>query len=372
MEFLTAHYADSAVVASAQLSLLTCEPFDEVYSLYGHTAIRVKDSELDIGANWGVFDMRQRFFALRFLFGLTDYRMEIESWERFSYRYHHYGSGIYEQVLVLNDGEKRALLDALIENYKPENRYYRYNWLLDNCTTRVRDLIANQLPLTAESAASDDYLSPTGYSPLSARELIHAWNAQERWYRWMNDFVLGVRAEKTLSEWDAMFLPWNLSAALPEGQWALPSHGAIVDRQLVEQPSSARGFLMLTPQLVALLFAALFVVVFIIERRTKRRLWVFDLFALLATGVLGLILFCMIFSQHPTVSLNCQILVCNPLSLVALPPVIKSLRHGKRSKWLSFFALCTAVGLILSLFVQQFAEGMQCLALFLLITYIRR
>ncbi len=81
--------ADSSALSGVEVSLVTCEPFNRVYSLYGHTGLRIHDSSrgIDMLANWGIFEMRKRYFILRFMFGLTDYKMEIESWQVFCERY---------------------------------------------------------------------------------------------------------------------------------------------------------------------------------------------------------------------------------------------------------------------------------------------
>ena len=139
VEPVLADVSDSASMAGTEISLVTCEPFSKIYSLYGHTGIRVHDSArgIDILANWGIFEMRKKYFMVSFTFGLTDYKMEIEPWDGFCGRYLSYGSGVQEQVLNLTNTEKAKLIAAIMENYKPENRYYRYNYFYDNCTTRV-------------------------------------------------------------------------------------------------------------------------------------------------------------------------------------------------------------------------------------------
>jgi len=93
---------------------------------------------------------------------------------------------------------------------------------------------------------------------------------------------------------------------------------------------------------------------------------------LAVTGILGLVLLAMVFSQHPTVSVNFQILVFNPLSLLWLRPIIKNLRQRKPSPYLNYLALLTFVGVVLGLFFQRYAEGVGLLAIFLLETYMRR
>ena len=132
---------------SLQISLLTCGPGQEVYSIYGHTAIRVKNLATgdDIVVNYGVFDMSKSHFVLRFIFGLTDYTIVITDFSHFCAEYAYDKRWVKEQPLNLTPSEKLRIEEALMENYRPENRVYRYNIFYDNCTTRARDMIVENL-----------------------------------------------------------------------------------------------------------------------------------------------------------------------------------------------------------------------------------
>ena len=83
---------------NVRISLLTCQPHDEVYSIYGHTAIRYQDAArgTDLAINYGMFSFNKPYFILRFVFGLTDYEMGIEPFDAFCAQYASYGSGVYE------------------------------------------------------------------------------------------------------------------------------------------------------------------------------------------------------------------------------------------------------------------------------------
>ena len=85
----------------------------------------------------------------------------------------------------------------------------------------------------------------------------------------------------------------------------------------------------------------------------------------MATGIGGLILTAMIFSQHPAVSVNFQILVLSPLSLVALWPVVRGLRRHSFSKWLLVLGACLLLSLFLGIW-QKYDAMIWILALSLL------
>ena len=170
---------------SVAISLITCGPGQEVYSLYGHTAIRFHDKARgqDIAINYGMFSFHQKFFILRFVFGLTDYEMGIAPFDYFLEAYKQEGRWVREQTLNLTNEEKWAISQAIDENYRPENRVYRYNYFYDNCTTRARDMIVSHL--TGRVHYEDE-----GESHASFRSMLPQWHGYARWSRLGNDLLL--------------------------------------------------------------------------------------------------------------------------------------------------------------------------------------
>ena len=132
---------------SIRFSLLTCEPGDEIYALFGHTALRYQNftDKTDVVFNYGMFSFRTPNFIYRFVKGETDYQLGITPYPYFESEYAMRGSSVYQQELNLTADEKRCLLNRLKENYRPENRIYRYNYFYDNCTTRARDQIEQSI-----------------------------------------------------------------------------------------------------------------------------------------------------------------------------------------------------------------------------------
>ena len=128
-----------------KISLLTCAPGDEIYSYFGHSAIRINDPKggIDYVFNYGVFSFDSPNFIWRFIRGETDYMLQGQRMPSFIDSYIEERRSVYEQVLILTQTEKQLLFDALIENAKKENRVYRYRHFSDNCSTRVRDQFEN-------------------------------------------------------------------------------------------------------------------------------------------------------------------------------------------------------------------------------------
>lgn len=117
---------------SLSISLLTCSPGTEIYELFGHTGIRVQqfgETPFDIVFNYGMFSFNAPNFVYRFTKGETDYCLGVNDFRDFITAYVMRDSRVDEQILNLTGLQKRALLDALIENARPENRTYRYSFL---------------------------------------------------------------------------------------------------------------------------------------------------------------------------------------------------------------------------------------------------
>ncbi|MBR0489875.1 MAG: DUF4105 domain-containing protein [Prevotella sp.] len=357
---------------AVDISLLTCGPGSEVWSLYGHTAIRYQnhDKKTDVAVNYGAFSFEQDYFVPRFVFGLTDYCMDIMPMHVFLQEYKREGRWVVQQDLNLTREEKAAITLALEQNSLPENRDYRYNFFYDNCTTRAMQMIINHLN-------TNGYKCDNQWEGESYRTMIHQWNEHHRWSRFGNDLLLGIKSDFKTEKEASYFLPDSLRKHFdsiiltnPDGttRKLVSKESFLISKQKNGETITLELFL-LTP---ATLFGFLFVFVFLIsllQFYTKGNYWLLDLVLLLASGLAGLILLAMVFSQHPTVSINLQILVLNPLNLLFLYPLIKSERKQQLHRyWICLF-FCMIVFLIGG-FWQSYAEGMNFVALCLLIRFI--
>ena len=365
---------------SIEISLLTCGPRQQVYSMYGHTAIRFQDKQSgrDIAINYGVFSFDQPFFVLRFVFGLTDYEMGIAPFDIFEWEYGPTGCGVRQQVLNLTAQEKMAIAQAVDRNMEPQNRVYRYNFFYDNCTTRARDIIANNLNgrIVYETPTPQN-LNTLTQSP-SYRELIHNYNETHRWARFGNDLLLGVKADSHTTFSQQQFLPERLcndfeqaSIVSPDGTkrklvsrsfWVLEP--AAKEQAAVEADRSMLD--VFTPTVCLSIFALLTLAIAAVEHRRKRIIWLFDTGVMLGTGGCGLLLFAMVFSQHPTVSLNLQILLLNPINILMLYSVTKAARQNRAHWWIKTWSALILM-LLAGCFVQSYAEGVTIVALSLLL-----
>lgn len=358
-----AHHVDSVIT----IGLLTCQPGNEVYSLYGHTAIHYVnlDQGIDVAVNYGIFNFNKPFFVGRFVLGLTDYEMGVQDFNSFCALYASEGRGVTEQVLDIPPNDKLLFAHAIERNYRPENREYRYNYFYDNCTTRARDMVLGRLkPLTQYRR--------TDQGP-SFREMIHQCNEDRPWARFGNDMLLGVGADRPTSVGDQQFLPNNLmedfaTATIPDAVGnRIPLVSETLTHVSATRHRAEREFVM-RPSACAIVLLFITFIITIFEFFSKRKMWFFDLLVAVVSGLAGCILFVMLFSQHPTVRVNLQLLALNPLPLVVGWRAISRWRHGERHWWWPLQTILLVIFLIAGIAgFQHYAEGMYALACCLLL-----
>ena len=359
---LTAHQN----LDSVEVSLLTCSPGKEVYSMFGHTAIRIydKNSGQDEVVNYGIFSFRKSFFMLRFTFGRTDYQVDVEPFADFCWQYAQEGRDVVEQNLNITNEDKLRIINAIGNNCLPQNCTYRYNFFYDNCTTRARNILINNIKGKVDYGNSAKF--KTTY-----RRMVHQWNVDFPWTRFGEDLLLGVKADRTLDLNAKQFLPDSLmndfsraSITTPDGRktklvdstfTVVNSGAAIIDDASI-----------ISPRAIMIAVFMITAVLSLIELKTKRRMWIYDAVLFTVSGLAGVILFAMIFSLHPTVSSNLQILCLNPLNLILVFKAVKREKSGRQYWYFKFLPICIVLFLIGAIF-QNYAEGMIFVALSLLI-----
>ena len=346
---------------SIEVSLLTCQPHDEVYSLYGHTALRWHDlrTGLDIAFNWGVFNFKAPHFVTRFVFGLTDYELGAYPYNIFQKEYRHFGSMVTEQVLNLNGEEIARLKGLLDQNLQPENCVYRYNYFYNNCTTKARDIIEQCI------SGEVKYTERKDFTP-SYRDMVHEMTRNKRWSQWGNDLLLGIKADQPTTLRQQEFLPHNLMYDFDRAQiYENGVYRPLVKERRIAVPAGVQIIkkeFPITPIQYFCIMLVIGIIFFIMESKQQGIYIYWDALLMVISGIIGVVLFLMLFSQHPTVSLNLQIILFNPIHWLFLWPVIR----GKKTIYWKILAVLCVLFLIGGLF-QSYAEGIWILALCLLL-----
>lgn len=335
------------------VSLLTCSPGPLVYELYGHTALRVVDHTLgtDMVFNYGVFDFKQDHFIWRFMLGQTDYMVQPIPYFIFQEEYVERGSSIVGQTLNLTAAEANDLYNKLLQNIRPENRTYRYNFLKCNCTTMVRDMVESAIHGTVKYKEQDKK---------TYRECLHEFTTDSPWCELGDDILLGAATDTILTDRSSQFLPSRLQSYFQEAtiyDSVCNSRPLVLGEPQTLLPEGKKPVVEtfpLSPTVCALIFLGLMLLIFALEYWTRYIFWGIELLLMPGVGVAGLLVtFMTLFSEHPAVGSNWQVWVLNPLPLFCMPWVVWCAIKRKRCWYHPVYAVILTLFLIASPWIPQ-------------------
>lgn len=334
----------------SRISVLTCTPGEELYSLFGHSAIRVSDSVLGIDYvfNYGTFDFNTPNFYLKFMRGELEYMLSVSHYDYFIAEYYRDGRGITEQVLKLTQQERNRLFEALSDNYRPENRAYKYHFFYDNCATRVRDIVTYNIGLTVEFPDKETY------STMSFRDALAVYLINRPWTRFGLNLLLGLPTDDKLNSSTVQFLPdflmdqFSDARVNEDGRHLVSSTSKLMDRRTVE--SKAGVF---TPAFVISILAVMVLAHTLLSRKQGKSTRVINLTLFSICSVIGLlIVFLWFFTSHSVTGPNWNILWAHPLYLLLLIPAVGNANAGKYLR-IIFAALILVLALISPFLSQQ-------------------
>jgi hypothetical protein len=195
---------------AAEVWLVTYGPGAVYWQRFGHNAIWIRDARrgLDHTFNFGFFDFAQEDFMLRFLRGRMLYFSAARpATEEFA-EYIDENRSIDVQRLALSDAQAEQLTAFLLNEVRPENRDYRYDYYLDNCSTRVRDAL--------DRALGGQLSAQFGPQPAaqSWRDHTRRLTSADFWLYLGLEIVLGAAVDQPISRWDEMFIPAKLAEAV--------------------------------------------------------------------------------------------------------------------------------------------------------------
>ncbi len=309
--FCTPLSAQILLSDSAKLYLLTCTPGTEVWSKYGHTGIRVCDeaNKMDIVFNYGIFSLMEDGFYLKFIKGETYYQLGIESYSHFVRFYNKIGRKTYLQELNLTPMQKQQVFDALMVNYQPENRFYLYNFVFDNCATRPYYLLKNALQDTIIS-------SYQGYANQPFRSTITHYTGPFSWVDFGINMVFGSKADQPMTNEQRLFLPEELMFYLSEAHLSdgtpLVIHENIASFEIAPVPWYADC------RFGIALFALLMVLISWWDRKRNKLSWWLDaILGLVYLVLLAIVIFLTFLSVHPLVGFSWRLLILPLIHLCA-------------------------------------------------------
>jgi hypothetical protein len=355
--------------------LLTMDQGDAVWELFGHNAILIRDRETgqDLAWNWGLFSFEAENFILRFLQGTMTYSMGPSELGAFLASYQQANRTVYANELVLTQDEARRLDEFVRWNFAPENRGYVYNYFLDNCSTRVRDVLDGILGGVLRQRFES---VPTERSyRWHVRRLVQDRN----WLEYGLHFLLGPRADVPISEWATMFIPMDMMRLLEEFERSDGAGGTtplLGPREVLIQatrpgaPASAPPF---SPWSLGIGLAGGILFVALGRGAARGTTWAFRGLAAtalawgLVSGVLGLLVIAIAFTHHIFGHWNPNLLLVNPLTFAAGGLTVAAALRGGQGAAFARYAAWAAVGIagasllvalagLAGVFVQQNGE----------------
>lgn len=303
------------------VSLITCDEGTEIYSLFGHSAIRIQDpfNHIDFVYNWGMFEFgdSELDFQFRFAKGKLKYYMAEELYENFIYSYQYEQRTVREQVLNLSYQQKLALWDEIQFNYRPENRYYQYDFFFDNCSSRISDifekvlgdnLIRKELPLANQ---------------LTYRQLIDKQvSISQPWSDFGIDLALGSKIDKLTTSKEMQFLPKYLEQSIGLASIKLDNGNVEPLVLAVHELEKGKSYIDGDKESWSPLFICwgiFFVALLLHLVNIKYLTSTFDALLFFSFGIGGVVLvFLWFFTDHQPTKLNYNLLWLNPLHFIAL------------------------------------------------------
>lgn len=321
---------------SIRIYLVTMGQGDAVWELFGHNAIWVHDPSqpvADVVYNWGVFDFAAPGFIPRFLRGDMRYTMDGATLNGTLYAYQQLNRHVWAQELALNDAETQAMLAFLRWNMQPENRAYRYDYYLDNCSTRARDALDR-----VTNGALRAYLKSI---PTPETYRSHSLRLMQRQPLTMTGvhLALGRPTDNPLSADEASFLPVQLmthirGVKLDGGTRPLVRREfTLVDVARPLEPAEPPAlWKALVP--IGLLLAA---IVIVLGRPAARSRRLAATVIAIVAGLIGLVgtilLILALATDHVAAHWNENMFLLNPAWLIlAVAGALAVLRGGSRSK----------------------------------------
>lgn len=323
---ITKSFAQFPLSDKAQISLLTCGPGNELYSVFGHTAIRVYDPSagMDVVYNYGMFDFDTGNFYLKFVKGDLQYFVGVDSYQDFIYTYRYFNRDVFEQLLNLTHAQKQAIADDLANSLQPDKKFYTYKFIDRNCTTKVADILKKHVPGGISFENSD--------KGKTNRRIIYE-KLHNKFYE-----NLGINlmfGHKTDVEQYKLFLPQQLLEGVNNTKGLSQSVQTVYKSTLTDGVSWWNNIYT---------FSAVMLVILILVRKRPAAAGY-----LAFTGILGVV-FCTVglYSLHHEIRLNYNALLCNPLFFVLLFFMARN-----NQKWANIIAYaclgCIAIYIVMML-----------------------
>lgn len=354
----------------AEISILTVGPGTSLNDAFGHSGFRIKDTSnrIDVVYGYGEYDFDAPNFYLKFAQGKLNYLISKTDFTRFFQVYNYYNRSIKEQVLNLSLDEKQKLYNYLINNYKPENRPYLYEFFYDNCATKIKDV--TNITLNNNIV----FNNPKDFENATFRTLIQNNLKKNSWGSLGIDLALGSIIDRKATPEDHMFLPKNIykffeNAIIGNTNKPLVKKSQVLYSKKASNQSSQ--FLISPLFILGLISLFIFYITYKDYKNTQRTKWL-DVILFAVTGLIGIMVLLLWFAtDHTGTHQNYNLLWAFALNILVIGQLLKK----NVSVWfIKYLKLLIILLCLLTLHwiigVQVFAIGLIPFLIALFIRYI--
>ncbi len=355
--FITFIYISKSLVFSSQepeyiISLLTYSSGAELYSSFGHSALRVidKSDNTDYVYNYGTFDFDTPGFYTKFINGRLPYRLSRSRTARVLKTGKRENVTISENRLILTREEAIRMNKFLENNYLPENRAYLYDFFYDNCATRIINIIDSVTYNRFEN-------NSTSYVPKSFVRLFKPYLKEKGWAEMGIQILIGAAGYKKASLIETTFLPDYLLSYIKNSVASSNTPLVEPDTVLISSRPMPGRHSFFSPGITFMLILSFAIFIRFKEIKSGKLIGNWLNYALFSLPVLlGILLITFwVISDHIIYSWNISILWANPFWILTFHPKFNT-KYWVRfvSKLLLISALITSVCILQSLAISLF------------------
>jgi len=345
--------AQNILTNNTQVSLITLSPGEEIYSSFGHSAIWIYDPQLRIDRvyNYGTFDFNDPNFLPKFVRGKLDYFLSVYDSPSLFYEAQIENRSLIQQTLNLSIAQKNKIFYFLEKNSLPENRFYKYEFFYDNCSTRIRDAFKNEL-------GDSLILFPTTNRTKTFRNLIDEYLGNQKWGDFGIDLMLGTRTDMVAKPYQYMFLPdylmWNIDKAkiIINGK----KETLVAEKKVLFKALPVKTEITFYKEPLFIFWSLFFIIasLTVYQVISKKYFLAIDISLFLITGLIGsLIIFAWFFTDHLATVNNFNLIWANPLNLIIAFAFISKQTIKKLNSYFLIYTVSTSALLIFWVVLPQ-------------------
>tara|TARA_R110002012_G_scaffold319389_2_gene539651 strand:- start:37029 stop:38198 length:1170 start_codon:yes stop_codon:yes gene_type:complete len=352
----------------AEVSVITIGSGTSLNDAFGHNIFRIRDRaiNLDVGYDYGRFPFNEPGFYLNFAQGKLNYSIGKSKYKDLKDFYIWQNRTMTEQVLNMSLNEKQALLNYLVNNYKPENRDYLYDFFFDNCATKIKDVL--QIVLNNQIT----FHEPENFQPQTFRSLIREKAPTNTWGSLGIDLALGSVIDQQATAEEHMFLPTYIHTFFSEatvGERKLVKSEETVYQKKID---SSNTNVLWSPLIVFSIISLLILGITYKDFKQQKRTKLLDSILLVSTTLIGILVLLLWFAtDHQATAYNYNLLWTFPLNGLLLWQITKK----QPKPWVIPFMKFLIIMLALMSFhwivgVQVFAPALIPFLVVLVIRYV--